>query len=215
MSDDGQSRDELAALVRGLRGRVAALERELATQTHQGMATRLRDSEERFRQVTDTIDEVFWMTDPRKNSMLFISPAYERIWGRSCQSLIEQPMSFVESIHPRDRDAVISAFRRQTEATYDIEYRIVRTDGGITWIHDREFPIRYAAGDICRVVCVARDLTVEKDGLDPFPTRRSSDLEVFWMTDPRKNSMLFISPAYERIWVRSCQSLIEQPMSFI
>src|SRR5262245_25829725 len=121
MSDDGPSRDELAALVRSLRGRVAALESELAARP--GMQTRLHDSEERFRQVTDTIDEVFWMTDPRKNSMLFISKAYERIWGRSCQSLIEQPMSFIESIHPRDRDAVIEAFPRQTEGTYNIEYR--------------------------------------------------------------------------------------------
>jgi PAS domain-containing protein len=52
---------------------------------------RLRESEERHRQVTDTIDEVFWMTDPHKNSMLFISSAYERIWGRSCQSVLDDP----------------------------------------------------------------------------------------------------------------------------
>jgi PAS domain S-box-containing protein len=161
MSDDGLSRDELAALVRSLRGRVAALERELAA--HRGMQTRLDDSEERFRQVTDTIDEVFWMTDPRKNSMLFISPAYERIWGRSCQSLIEQPMSFVESIHPQDRDAVIEAFPRQTEGTYDIEYRIIRTDGDIRWIRDKAFPVRDASGDIYRVVGVAQDITVTKN----------------------------------------------------
>ena len=213
MSDDGLSRDELAALVRSLRGRVAALERELAA--HRGMQTRLDDSEERFRQVTDTIDEVFWMTDPRKNSMLFISPAYERIWGRSCQGLIEQPMSFVESIHPRDREAVIAAFPRQTEGTYDIEYRIVRIDGDIRWIRDKAFPVRDAAGDIYRVVGIARDITVEKDGEERFRQVTDTIDEVFWMTDPRKNSMLFISPAYERIWGRSCQSLIEQPMSFV
>ena len=80
---------------------------------------RLRESEERHRQVTDTIDEVFWMTDPHKNSMLFISSAYERIWGRSCQSVLDDPMSFIEAIHPLDRDAVIAAFPRQVEGTYD------------------------------------------------------------------------------------------------
>lgn len=57
----------------------------------------LRESEARYRQVTDTIDEVSWMTDPAKGRMLFISAAYERIWGRICRSAIDDPMSFVEA----------------------------------------------------------------------------------------------------------------------
>ena len=125
--------------------------------------TAIKDSEERFRQVTDTIDEVFWMTDPRKNSMLFISPAYERIWGLSCQSLIDNPVSFVESIHSQDRDAAIAAFPRQTEGTYDIEYRIVRSDGDLRWIRDKAFPVRNASGEIYRVVGVAQDITENKN----------------------------------------------------
>jgi adenylate cyclase len=106
---------------------------------------------------------VFWMTDPRKSAMLFISKAYERVWGRSCQSVIERPMSFIESIHPLDRDAVLAAFPRQTQGTYDIEYRIVRSDGAIRWISDRAFPVRDASGEIYRVVGVAQDITENKD----------------------------------------------------
>jgi PAS domain-containing protein len=78
-------------------GRAAELERAL--KANRDLAALLQDSEERFRQVTDSIDEVFWMTDPRKDRMLFISKAYERIWGRTCESVIERPLSFVESIH--------------------------------------------------------------------------------------------------------------------
>jgi len=161
MPDDNLSPGELIALVRSLRGRVDALEKELAAALE--TERRIEDSEERFRQVTDMIDEVFWMTDPRKNSMLFISPAYERIWGRSCKSLLENPMSFIESIHQQDRDAVIAAFPKQTEGTYDIEYRIVRSDGDVRWISDKAFPVRDASGEIYRVVGVAQDITENKN----------------------------------------------------
>jgi PAS domain S-box-containing protein len=147
--------------VRALRERIKKLEREL--QASRTLEERLQDSEERFRQVTNTIDEVFWMTDPRKDQMLFISLAYERIWGRTCQSVIERPLSFIESIHPEDRDAVIAAFPRQKEGTYDIEYRIIRRDGGIRWIRDRAFPVRNASGQIYRVVGVAQDITENKN----------------------------------------------------
>ncbi len=147
--------------MRTLRGRIEGLEREL--QANRNFEERLQDSEERFRQVTHTIDEVFWMTDPQKGKMLFISQAYERIWGRTCNSIIDQPLSFVESIHPDDRDAVIAAFPKQKEGTYDIEYRIVRSDGGIRWIRDKAFPVRDASGQIYRVVGVAQDITENKN----------------------------------------------------
>ena len=161
MADDRLPQDELISLVRSLGARVAALESELAVARETDK--QLEDSEEKFRQVTDTIDEVFWMTDPRKNSMLFISPAYERIWGRSCQSLLDDPWSYIESIHPQDRETVIAALPRQAEGTYDIEYRIVRTDGDIRWIRDKAFPVRNDAMDVYRVVGVAQDITENKN----------------------------------------------------
>jgi PAS domain S-box-containing protein len=147
-------------------GRAAELERAL--KANRDLAALLQDSEERFRQVTDSIDEVFWMTDPRKDRMLFISKAYERIWGRTCESVIERPLSFVESIHPVDRAAVIAAFPKQKDGSYDIEYRIVRSDGAIRWIRDKAFPIRDGAGEITRIVGVAQDITANKDSEERF-----------------------------------------------
>jgi two-component system, cell cycle sensor histidine kinase and response regulator CckA len=79
----------------------------------------LRDSEERFRQIAETIDEVFWTTDPTTSNMLYISPAYERVWGRSRQSLYQNPRSFLDSIHPDDGARVLAALeghRRQVLA---------------------------------------------------------------------------------------------------
>ena len=213
MPDDSLSQSELAALARSLRGRVEALERELAAT--RDVDARLRDSEERFRQMTDTVNEVFWMTDPRKDRMLFISKAYERIWGRTCESLLARPTSFIESIHPVDRERVIAALPRQKEGTYDIEYRIVTAAGEIRWISDKAFPVRDDAGEVYRVVGVARDITAHKDSDERFRQVTDNIDEVFWMTDPRKSDMLFISPAYAHIWGRSCESLLERPASFI
>ena len=70
----------------------------------------LRDNEQRFRQLAENIREVFWMTDPSKNQMLYVSPAYEKIWGRSCASLYENPTAWLEAIHPEDRERVRHAW---------------------------------------------------------------------------------------------------------
>jgi PAS domain S-box-containing protein len=176
---------------------------------------RLRDSEENYRQVTDTINEVFWMTDPVKSQMLFISAAYERIWGRTRQSLLENPTSFVDFIHPNDRDRVLAAFPRQADGTYDIEYRIVRDSGEIRWIHDKAFALRDSTNAVYRVLGVAHDITDQREDKERFRQVTDTIDEVFWITDPLKNKMLFISPAYERIWGRTCESLLADPMSFI
>ena len=121
---------------------------------------RLRESEERFRQVTEHIGEVFWMSDPTKNQMLYISPAYEAIWGRTCESLYAHPRSWMDAIHQDDRDRVLeAAMATQVMGTYDEVYRIVRSDGTVRWIRDRAFPIRDDSGDVYRVVGTAKDIT--------------------------------------------------------
>lgn len=153
MSDHELSQEELKL-------RIKTLEREL--QINQISKQQLQESENRFRQVTDNINEVFWMTDPKKSQLLFINKAYERIWERSCQSHIERPLSFIESIHPDDKARVIASFPTQIEGTYDIEFRIIRPSGEIRWIHDKAFPIKNEAGEIYRVVGVAQDITENK-----------------------------------------------------
>jgi PAS domain S-box-containing protein len=122
-----------------------------------------RESEERFRQIAESIDEVFWVTPPDKNQMIYVSPAYEKIWGRSCADLYANPRNWLAAIHPDDRDRVIhAALTKQSEGTYDEEYRIVRPDGGERWIRDRAFPLRDGDGAIYRVVGLAEDITERK-----------------------------------------------------
>ncbi len=119
----------------------------------------LRKGAERFRQVVENIDEVFWMTEPEKEQMVYISPGYERVWGRSTASLHENPRLWTEVVHPEDKERVAAAALKQASGEYDIEYRIVRPDGTVRWIHDRAFPVRDAKGRIYRIAGVAADIT--------------------------------------------------------
>ena len=120
----------------------------------------IRASEERLRELAETIQEVFWIADPVHDRMLYVSPAYEEIWGRSCASLYESAGGWPDAVHPDDRARVAQAVRTNREhGKYVEHYRIVRTDGTVRWIHDRAFPVHDAAGAIVRIVGAAEDVT--------------------------------------------------------
>ena len=139
--------------------------------------TALRESEEQFRQVTEHIQEVFWLSDTLKNEVLYVSPAYRSIWGRSCESLYRSPRSWLEAIHPEDRERVLqAALTKQMVGTYDEEYRIVRPDGSTRWIRDRAFPVHDGAGSVSRIVGVADDITDRKKAEEEL-WRTRHDLE--------------------------------------
>jgi len=124
----------------------------------------LRTSQDRFRQLAENIREVFWITNPAKNEAIYVSPGYEEIWGRTCESLYASPRSWVEAIHPDDRERVLeTALTKQISGQYDEVYRIVRPDGSHRWIHDRAFPVRDDSGEVSRVVGIAEDITQRKE----------------------------------------------------
>jgi PAS domain S-box-containing protein len=123
----------------------------------------LRDSEERFRQLAENIPQVFWISDTRPFQTLYVSPAFEEVWGRPRQSLYDQGGSFVDAVHPEDQEGVRATLAQQHrgEATAH-EYRIVRPDGSIRWIWDRGFPIKNKFGQVYRTVGIAEDITERK-----------------------------------------------------
>lgn len=123
----------------------------------------VEESQERFRQLAEHIREVFWITNPEKTRVVYISPGYEEIWGRSCDSLYAHPTSWMEAIHPDDRPRIEQAAKsRQTLNAYDETYRILRPDGSMRWIWDRAYPIRDGSNRIYRIVGFAEDITEHK-----------------------------------------------------
>ena len=150
-------KDHLVRLTGAIRRALRESE-QIAERKHAEEA--LRASEERFRELAETIQEVFWVTDPSKSRMLYISPAYEKIWRRTCQSLYDEPASWLDAIHPDDRPRVLrSARTKQASGAYDEEYRILRPDGQERWIRDRAFPVQSPSGEVQRIVGLARDIT--------------------------------------------------------
>jgi len=124
----------------------------------------LRESEEQFRQMAENVSEVFWLSDPKKTQMAYVSPAYEEIWGRTCKSLYENAGSFTDAVLPEDRDVVFASFGEQARGKpVDIEYRIKRPDGSVRWIRSRGFPIRNENGKVYRVAGIAEDVTERKE----------------------------------------------------
>src|SRR5882762_7815815 len=122
----------------------------------------LRESEEKFRQLAENVSEVFWMTTPAMDEMLYVSPAYESIWGRSLQSLRQHPRSFMEAIHPEDREHVVGTLEGQRLRGFEVEYRVVRPDGSVRWIRDRGFPVKNRTGKVYRIAGIAEDITERK-----------------------------------------------------
>jgi PAS domain S-box-containing protein len=122
-------------------------------------AEALERSEERFRLLVENIHEVLWMTDVAKGEVVYISPGYEAVWGRTCESLYTTPRDWIDAIHEADRDRVLHAALQQAKGGYDETYRIVRPDGAIRWIRDVAFPVHNASGNVTLVVGVAEDIT--------------------------------------------------------
>jgi PAS domain S-box-containing protein len=122
----------------------------------------LRESEERFREVAENIKQVFWIADRDITEMLYISPAYEEIWGRTCASLYANPRSWADSIHPEDLGSVTDNLAERGSGAQTLEYRIVRPDGSIRWVLDRAFPIHNETGEIYRFAGIAEDITERK-----------------------------------------------------
>jgi PAS domain S-box-containing protein len=122
----------------------------------------LRSSEERFRQLAENIQEVFWIVAPATGEVLYVSSAYEQISGRSCASLYQNPASWYEAIHPEDRAAQLFETRKARGKPGDSEFRIRTPDGLEKWIHNRSFHVHDGDGELIRVVGIAEDITERK-----------------------------------------------------
>ncbi|NML30296.1 hybrid sensor histidine kinase/response regulator [Paraburkholderia antibiotica] len=123
----------------------------------------LRESEERFRQMAENIDDVFWMLDPATSQLLYVSPAYRRLWGDAAHEPTPTARHWANHIHPQDAAAVEVAYRAlATGVAYEIEYRIVRPDGETRWAVERGFPVRDARERIYRLAGIVNDISDRK-----------------------------------------------------
>ncbi|MFN7956375.1 MAG: PAS domain S-box protein [bacterium] len=155
-------RDAAGRVVRTYGANQDVTERHLAERA-------LRESEARFRQVVENIQEVFWMTDASHTAVLYVSPSYERIWGHSCESLYADPASWMDAVHHEDQERLRRALESMwASGSFEAEYRIVGKDGSIRWIEDRGTEVRDASGRVERRVGVAADVTDRRRAEEQF-----------------------------------------------
>jgi PAS domain S-box-containing protein len=123
---------------------------------------RQRENELYFIQIADNIREFIWLSDVEFTTHYYVNSAYERIWGRSRESLYEDPASLLEGVHEDDRERVRLALRGLKRGEYDIEFRVVRPDGEVRWVWSRGVPVRDASGEISRIAGITEDITDRK-----------------------------------------------------
>jgi len=134
--------------------------------TEQKAAAALRESEERFRQMAENIENVFWMCNADLTQFLYVSPACEKVWGKSQVELYTHGLSFIEEIHPEDRERVVAQLRQKhfiQKAGFELEYRVAKHDGSVRWVRHHAFPISSDAGELKRLVGIAEDITERKE----------------------------------------------------
>ena len=180
----------------------------------------LRSSEERFRQLTDNLRQVFWMVDVASRELIYVSPAYEEIWGRTCKSLHANNLDWLEAVHPEDRARIFAAVQtKQTEGTYDEVYRIIRPDGSIRWIQDRAIPIRDEAGKVFRLAGLAEDVTKRKEGWDALyesEAHKSAIMRVALdaiITIDHTGKIIELNSAAEKIFTKHRAKLVSQDIT--
>src|SRR5437764_8231887 len=138
----------------------------------------LRESELRFRQLAENSTEVFWVASPTGEELFYISPAYEQICGRSCQSIYEDPKQWFKNILEEDRSRVANALSELSRGTNcDLEYRIRHRDGSIRWVRDRRLAIRGDDRKVVRTCGVAEDVTERKNLETEMAKARDAALE--------------------------------------
>ena len=172
MRDEDKNRQQLLEELHALQQQLASLQQseteyrrrveEYQSEKQRANVTQL-ESEDKLRLLADHINTVFWVMDATGSKMLYVSPAYERLWGRTCQSLYENIRSFLDAIHPDDREMADQAFRQQiTEGHVDAEYRLMLPDSSVHWTWIRGYSIRNGEGAITGHMGICEDITERK-----------------------------------------------------
>ncbi|MFO7896152.1 MAG: PAS domain S-box protein [Candidatus Cloacimonadales bacterium] len=139
--------------------------RKLAEIELQKAKQKAEESEENIRQLTENIEQVFWLTDWKTKKLLYVSPSYEKVFGMNLESAYTDLTSWKKVILADDyeRVSLLYAESAKEEKYVEAEYRILAEDGTIKWIFDRSYPIRDNAGNVYKFVSIAEDITKRKE----------------------------------------------------
>ena len=160
----------------------------------------LRDTSEKFRQLADNITDAFWIRSPDMKEVHYISPAFERIWGRTVESLRKNPHLWIDFVLSEDRAMVQAAFDSLTGDTksVDLEYRIVLPNGEQRWVRARGFQVHDDAGTLVRILGIVTDITDKRRASErlraseeDFRILTEAMPQIVWITEPDGRNIFF------------------------
>lgn len=177
----------------------------------------LSEKESLLREMAEAINEVFWITNADGDTVLYMSPRYEEVYGKTLESIYEDGNSWADNIHPEDKPLVFKSWmENRLDGTFDLEYRLNHPDGSIKWLHAKAFPIKDEAGEVVRMAGITHEVTARREMEDSLSKSEQvlremaeSITEVFWLTDWENNQVLYVSPRYESLYGLSVQSLLD------
>lgn len=185
---------------------IPAIERELAEihsrRERRRVLRELASSEERFRQLTESIEETFWLIDLHEETVLYVSPSFELLWERRISWLMGHPAErLLESIHPEDFSRIVAELTTHGWPVFNEEYRIVRPSGEERWVHTRSFPVHDSDGRVSRIASVSLDVTERRRMQMEMQTMISAleqSADAVMITDSA-GIIEYVNPAFENI----------------
>jgi PAS domain S-box-containing protein len=147
--------------------------------------TLLKEASERFTQIAENIQEVFWIRDIEENRFLYINPAFESMFRMPVGNVLQNPRSFLDRVHPDDQPRVAAAFEWQNRNRQgvDLEYRIIVRDNELRWIWVRTFPVLDSLGKVYRMAGIAEDVTHRRESEEQYRTIIQASIDGFWVAD--------------------------------
>ena len=123
----------------------------------------LRESEGRFRQLAENIQQIFYIVDAPSGNFIYVSPAFAAVFGRTAEALLQTRQTWFDAVHPEDQESFRKSITHRSLETTDIEYRIVKADGQMHWVRDRSFALKDNQGRVYRHTGLAEDITERKN----------------------------------------------------
>lgn len=120
----------------------------------------LYESEEKFKQLAEHINDIFYILDLKDGRLIYVNPAYKAIWGENIRDAHQ--LEWLDRVHPEDVSRVHVTFQKinkNNNQLFNQEYRVIHPNGGVRWLRDRGFPIHDKEGKVYRVAGIVEDIT--------------------------------------------------------
>ena len=182
----------------------------------------LDEKENLLSEMAESINDVFWITNADGDVVLYMSPLYEEVYGKTMQSIYEDGNSWADNIHPDDKPIVFQNWmENRLDGNFDSEYRIEHPNGTTKWLHAKAFPVKDDNGKVVRMAGITRDITEKrvlqdtlKDNETVLRDIAENITEMFWLTDWENDKVAYVSPRYESLFELSVQSMYDDPTSW-